>query len=119
MRKLKKFDVVLANLNPRKGHAQSGIRPAVVVQSNLFNQYSTTLIVIPLTTQHRKIFPSEFLIQPSRKNGLQDVSRFLGSQPMTLDGDFVEKVLGSLEDKYYVQVQEALRVSLDWDNDFV
>lgn len=114
-----KFDVVLVNLNPQKGHAQAGIRPAVIIQSNLFNRYAPTIILVPLTTQEKKIFPSEFLISPSQKNGLSQSSRFLGSQLITVDKNFVVKRLGQLEEKYFDQVKEALQVSLDFENDFV
>jgi mRNA interferase MazF len=114
-----KFDIVLVNLDPRKGHAQAGIRPAVVVQSNLFNASSSTVILVPLTAQQKKIFPSEFLINPTQKNGLVGISRFLGSQLMTVDKDFIVKRMGRLEEEYFHQVQEALRISLDWENDFV
>lgn len=116
---LEKFDVVLVNLNPRKGHTQAGVRPAIIVQSNLFNRYSPTIILAPLTTKKKKIFPSEFLISPSIRNGLSLPSRFLGSQLITIDKDFVIRRLGKLESKYYQQAKEALRISLDFENDFV
>ena len=114
-----KFNIVSVNLNPRKGHVLAGIRPAVIIQSNLFNPYSSTLVIVPLTTQKKKLFPSEFLIHPSKSNGLSEDSRFLGSQLMTVDKDCVSKKLGKLEEKYFSSVQEALRVSLDWENEFV
>ena len=116
---LEKFDIVVVNLDPRKGHAQAGIRPAVIVQSNLFNRHAATIIVVPLTSKEKKLFPSEFLISPSHRNGLTAPSRFLGSQLMTLDKTFVVKRLGQLEEKYYAQAREALRISLDFENDFV
>lgn len=116
---IKKFDVVTVNLNPQKGHVQAGIRPAIVIQSNLFNPYSSTVIIVPLTTQKKKVFPSEFLIDPTKKNGLKTSSRFLGSQIMTVDRKFVVKKMGDLEKKYYLDVTEALNISLDFNNDFV
>jgi mRNA interferase MazF len=116
---LLKFDVVQADFNPKKGHVQAGVRPAIVVQSNLFNQYSSTVLVVPLTKNEKKLFPSEFLIIPSKMNGLKESSRFLGSHIASIDKSFILKKLGRLEEKYYSHLQEALRVSLDWDNDFV
>jgi hypothetical protein len=38
---------------------------------------------------------------------------------VALDLNFIKKIMGTLEERYYPQLQEALRVSLDWDNDFV
>jgi len=118
MKDFQKFDVFFIDLNPKKGHAQAGIRPCVLIQSNLFNQYGSTLVVVPVTTNQKKIFPSEFLIEPSESNGLKQVSRFLGSQIMTIDKEFVRKKIGSLEECYHEEVQKALSVALDWENDF-
>ncbi|MFZ5342011.1 MAG: type II toxin-antitoxin system PemK/MazF family toxin [Patescibacteria group bacterium] len=44
------------------------MRPCVVIQSNIFNKYSPTIIVVPLTSNSAKIFPSEFLIKASKTN---------------------------------------------------
>lgn len=115
---IKKYDIVLADFNPKKGHTQSGIRPCVVIQGNSFNNYSATTIVIPLTTKKIKIFPSEFLIHPSKTNGLKENSRFLGSQIITLDKEFFIKKLGQLEKKHHPQVHEALSTALDLDDIF-
>ncbi len=117
--KLKKYDIVMVNLNPKKGHAQAGKRPAVIIQSNLFNPYASTVMIVPLTTQEKKIFPSEFLIQPSQVNGLSSPSRFLGSQIMTIDKVYIGKHLGTLEDLYFPHVNEALNISLDWENNYI
>ena len=53
---IKKFDIIMINLNPKKWHTQAWIRPCVVIQNNLFNKYSPTIIVVPLTTTKKKIF---------------------------------------------------------------
>jgi len=116
---MKKFDIFLVNLNPKKGHTQAGMRPCVIVQSNIFNTYSSTILVVPLTTVEKKIFPSEFWINPSRKNGLKQKSRFLGSQIITIDKKYFSQKLGDLEKKYYFLVKEALEISLDPDNNFI
>gem|GEM_PF-2894224 len=42
--------------------------PCIIIQSNLFNQYSPTLVVVPLTSKVKKLFPSEFMITPSKIN---------------------------------------------------
>jgi len=115
---LKKFDVLLVNLDPGKGHVQAGLRPVILIQSNLFNRNSSTLIIVPLTSTEKTLFPSEFLIQPSETNGLMAASRFLGSQMMTVDRCWVLKKMGHLEEVYHPLVQEALSVALDWEGDF-
>jgi len=69
--------------------------------------------VVPITSNDSKIFPSEFLIHPSRENGLTQTSRFLGSQVTALDQSFIGERLGSLEPNYYPQVQQAIDIAMD------
>lgn len=115
---LKKYDIVLLDLDPPKGHVQAGIRPAVLVQSNLLNNKLPTFIFVPITSVEKDVFPTEFLIHPSKENGLTKLSRFLGSQPIKIDREKVLKRLGHLEKKYYPLVKQALAISLDWENEF-
>ena len=114
----KKYDIVLGNLNPQKWHTQSWVRPCVIVQSNALNTYAPTFVLVPLTTTIKKPFPSEFIIEASTLNGLSTESRFLWSQIMTLDKEFITKKLWSLEEKYHEQVEEALDIVFDRDGDF-
>ena len=113
---VKKYDIVLVDLNPRKWHTQSWIRPCVVIQSNLFNKYSPTVLVVPLTKVKKEVFPSEFWIYPSDKNWLEYESRFLWSQIITVDKEFIIKKKWELEEKYYEEVFEAIKISLDLEN---
>jgi len=113
-----KYDIFFVNLNPKKWHTQAGMRPCVIIQSNLFNAHSPTFVVVPLTTVIKKVFPSEFLIEVSKKNGLKQQSRFLGSQMMTVDKRFFGKKMWVLESKYYSLVKESLGVVLDWEGEF-
>jgi len=115
---MNKFDIIEVNLNPQKGHAQAGIRPAIIIQSNAFNQYSPTLIIVPLTSKQKKIFPGEFQITPSIENGLTKTSRFLGSQIMTLDKSFIAKKIGTLEPVYWEKLEESIMIVLDLKNQF-
>ncbi|MDD3303220.1 MAG: type II toxin-antitoxin system PemK/MazF family toxin [Candidatus Gracilibacteria bacterium] len=115
----KKYDIVFANLNPKKGHTQSGLRPCVIVQNNIFNAKAPTLIVVPITSNTKTPFPSEFIIKSSKENGLKDDSRFLGSQIITIDKEFIVKKIGSLEKSYYIEIRKALEIALDLNDDFL
>lgn len=42
-------DIIRVNLNPNKGHEQSGFRPAIVISNNFFNQHCNMTIVCPIT----------------------------------------------------------------------
>jgi mRNA interferase MazF len=47
-------DIFWANLNPTKGHEQSGRRPVLVISHELFNKHSQTVIAVALTSQQQK-----------------------------------------------------------------
>ena len=115
---MKKYDIYEINLNPKKWSAQAWSRPCVIIQSNIFNPYSPTVIVVPLTSNKKKIFPSEFIVKPSKMNWLKDQSRFLWSQIITVDKQYIWKKLGTLERHYHEEVSDALSISLDWDNEY-
>jgi len=114
--KIFKYDIVKVNLNPRKWHTQAGIRPCIVIQSNIFNKYSSTVLVVPLTKVEKDIFPSEFWILPSKDNWLSVKSRFLWSQIITVDKEYIISKLWKLDEKYYNNLSEAINISLDLDN---
>ena len=53
-----------ANLNPTRGHEQSGIRPVLIISQDAFNRHSGTVIALALTSQAPKAeFPLTFLIE--------------------------------------------------------
>jgi mRNA interferase MazF len=114
----KKYDIVSINLNPKKWHTQAWIRPCIVIQNNIFNSKSPTLVVVPLTTNIKVPFPSEFIIEPSLENWLQSNSRFLWSQIITIDKDFVIEKIWTLEIKYFQEIKKALFIALDIEDDF-
>jgi len=114
----KKYDIIFANLNPKKWHTQAWIRPCVIVQNNLFNAAAPTTIIIPLTSVLKKPFPSEFIIKKSRENGLDEDSRFLWSQIITIDKEYITKRVGVLEVKYHEELKNALGISLDMEDNF-
>ena len=49
---IKRGDIFYADLDPVVGSEQGGIRPVLIVQNNVGNKYSPTLVVLPLSTAH-------------------------------------------------------------------
>lgn len=58
-------DLVFLDFNPTKGHEQAGIRPAVVVSTNVFNQYTKMVIVCPITSNNKE-FPTHYKLEDSK-----------------------------------------------------
>jgi len=110
---IKKYDIVKVNLNPKKWHTQAGIRPAIVVQSDLFNKYAPTVLVVPLTSNLKDPFPSEFIIKKSSINGLESDSRVLWSQIITLDKKYIIWKYWILDEQYKEILNDSLKLVLD------
>lgn len=62
----KRGDIVYLNFNPTKGHEQSGFRPAIVLSSDTFNNFTKMVIVCPITT-NTKEFPTHYLLKYTKK----------------------------------------------------
>ena len=109
-------EVYYADLNPVYGHEQGGIRPVLVLQNDVGNYYSPTLIVTAAT---RKTFKKRF--QPTHvvlddAEGL-DPSLFMLEFIRTIDKRRVLSYVGKLTEEQMEQIDAALRVSLNLDED--
>lgn len=62
----KRGDIVYVNFNPTKGHEQSGFRPALVLSSDVFNNFTKMVIVCPIST-NTKEFPTHYLLRDTKK----------------------------------------------------
>ena len=59
-------DIVYLNLEPTKGHEQSGIRPAVVISNNVFNKNTKMAIVCPIASNDKE-FPTHYKLEDTTK----------------------------------------------------
>ncbi len=110
---IEKYDIVKVDLDSKKWHTQSGFRPAIVVQSDLFNRYSPTTLIVPLTSNIKEPFPSEFIVKKSKINGLEVDSRILWSQIITIDKDYIIWKYWVLDVKYRSILNKSLKLVLD------
>ena len=61
----KQGDIIYVNFNPTKGHEQKGMRPAIVISTNVFNKNTKMVIVCPITS-NTKDFPTHHLLTESK-----------------------------------------------------
>lgn len=61
----KQGDVVYLDFNPIKGHEQSGFRPAVVINNNIFNENTKMVIVCPITSNDKE-FPTHYKLEDTK-----------------------------------------------------
>ena len=116
---VKKYDIVLVNLQPTKGAEKRGIRPCVVVQNNPVNESQLqTVTVAPITSQIRKFLSMQFVVHSS-ENGLKVDSCIDLSQLRTVDKGRIRKLIGELESQYWSAVNEKITNFLDLRNEYI
>ncbi len=94
-----KYDVVYAKFPETEGSVQSGYRPGVIIQNNVGNKFSPTLIAIPFTTKIKNINQATHLVvKKDEKNGLKSDSMLLAEQIATIDKNSAKKI-GCIADR--------------------
>ena len=113
MKLLYKGDIYFADLSPVVGSEQGGVRPVLVIQNNVGNKFSPTVIVAAITSRMDKHnLPTHVLIEQSRY-GLQKDSMILLEQVRTIDKSRLRDYIGHLDFSDLLRVNRALMVSMD------
>lgn len=105
-------DLYSACLDPVVGSEQGGIRPVLVIQNDVGNRHSPTVIVLAVTGQVNKARLPTHVPVPADGNGLQKDSVILAEQIRTLDKRRLRERIGTLPPEVMEKVGEALRISL-------
>lgn len=104
---IQKGDIYYAMLDPVIGSEQKGKRPVVVIQNNLANKHSPTVIIAPITTILKKLYiPTHIVI--NKNNFLKKDSTILVEQVRVIDKSRIEKFLGRLTNLQMKQIDQAL-----------
>ena len=106
-----KGDIFYADLTPVVGCEQGGIRPVLIVQNNVGNLYSPTVIVAAITSRTGKQHLPPHIRLGEPKNGLRQNSLVLLEQVRTIDRSGLRDYIGTLTDRQLRQVDEDLAVS--------
>ena len=88
-------EVWLVNFNPGRGSEQKGVRPALIIQNDVGNQYAATTLVAAITTTLRK-HPVTVLLNRN-EGGLKESSMVNLAQLLMIDKTRLMKRLGSLK----------------------
>ena len=113
--KIKRGDIVLANLNPVSGSEQGGVRPVVVIQNDIYNLYSPVTIIAPITS---KIFSKEYptnVFLSKQVSKLKKDSTIVFNQIRTIDKRRLKKKICSLNQETMKKIDFAIKVSLGLD----
>lgn len=112
---IKKGDLYFADLSPVMGSEQGGIRPVLVVQNDVGNKYSPTIIVAAITSRQNKADLPTHVELEAKNNGLTKNSVVLMEQLRTIDKKRLKERIGAIDKTRLPEVNEALSVSLGID----
>lgn len=105
-------DIYMADLNPVVGSEQGGSRPVLVIQNDVGNKFSPTVIVAAITAQLDKAkLPTHVLID-SEQFGLSRTSVILLEQIRTIDKKRLLQKMGTIDNALLQKVDEALIISV-------
>ena len=104
-----------ASLDPVVGSEQGGIRPVLIIQNDVGNRYSPTVIVLAVTGQLGKARLPTHVNVPAQGNGLAKDSVVLAEQIRTLDKRRLRERIGTLSPELMEKVSEAVKISLGFD----
>ncbi len=108
---VKRGDVFYADLSPVVGSEQGGVRPVLVVQNDVGNKYSPTIIISAITSQINKAkLPTHVEISAS-EFGLNKDSVVLLEQIRTVDKRRLREKIGHFNDELMEKVNEGLLIS--------
>ena len=106
-------EMYFANLEQGVGSEQNGHRPVVIIQNNIGNRYSPTVIVAATTAKAgvKAKLPTHYYI--GAEDGLEQPSVVLLEQLRTIDKLRLENYIGQLSEEHIDGLNHALAVSLD------
>ena len=108
---VRRGDIYFADLSPVVGSEQGGIRPVLIVQNDVGNKHSPTVICAAITSQMNKAkLPTHIELQAMRY-GLPKESVVLLEQVRTLDKQRLRQRMGQVDNDVMQRVDAAIAVS--------
>lgn len=108
---IKRKDIYYADLGPRSGSEQGGNRPVIIMQNDIGNKFSKTVIVIPITSKTKTELPTHVKIGKG-ECGLKKESIILSEQIMTIDKSRLSKKIGKISDELMEDITKAVEISI-------
>ena len=108
---IRRGDIYYADLSPVIGSEQGGIRPVLIVQNDVGNKYSPTVIAAAITSRVTKSKLPTHIEVYADKYGLARDSVILLEQIRTLDKKRLKEKMGHLDEDVMMQVNDAITVS--------
>lgn len=108
---IKRGDIYYADLSPVVGSEQGGLRPVLIVQNDVGNRHSPTVIAAAITSRMGKTKLPTHIDVYADKVGLQKDSVILLEQIRTIDKQRLKEKMGHLDDELMGAVNDAISIS--------
>ncbi len=112
---VKRGEIYYADLSPVVGSEQGGVRPVLIVQNDIGNKFSPTVIAAAITSQRFKTNLPTHIRVGGQGSGLQKDSIVLLEQVRTIDKKRLREKMGNLDDLDMTKIDKALSVSFGLD----
>lgn len=109
---VKRGDVYFADLSPVVGSEQGGVRPVLIIQNDIGNRFSPTVIVAAITAQIQKAKLPTHVEIDAKRYGFDRNSVILLEQIRTIDKQRLTDKITHLDDEMMKRVEDALQISL-------
>ena len=114
---VKRGDIFYADLSPVIGSEQGGLRPVLIVQNDIGNKYSPTVIAAAITSKMSKTKLPTHIDIPGQNAGLSKDSVILLEQVRTIDKQRLKEKMGHLDRSTMNDVNNAIQVSFGLSED--
>ena len=114
---IRRGDIYYADLSPVVGSEQGGIRPVLIIQNDVGNRFSPTVIAAAITSRESKAKLPTHIRLYADNSGLSKDSVVLLEQIRTLDKRRLKEKMGTLNGSDMYKVDEALSISFGLGND--
>ena len=115
---VKRGDIYYADLSPVVGSEQGGLRPVLIIQNDVGNRYSPTVIVAAITSQINKAKLPTHIEISGLEYGLSKDSVILLEQIRTIDKKRLREKIGHLNDEVMIKVDIAMKISFGFPEGF-
>ena len=109
---IKRGYLYYADLSPVVGSEQGGVRPVLIIQNDIGNKYSPTVIVAAITSQINKAKLPTYIEISAHEYGLNKDSVILLEQIRTIDKKRLREKIGCLDKNMMLKVDNSLQISL-------
>lgn len=109
---VKRGDVYFADLSPVVGSEQGGVRPVLIIQNDIGNRFSPTVIVAAITAQIQKAKLPTHVEIDAKRYGFDRDSVILLEQIRTIDKQRLTDKITHLDDEMMKRVEDGLQISL-------